>query len=329
MPQSTPQSVPSSLKRWLVAAGIYNLLFGVVAILLPNRMLSWLGADPLRYPELWQCIGMIVGVYGIGYLIAARDPARHWPIVFVGLLGKILGPIGFAWSAFQGTFPPSFGWVILANDVIWWIPFAAILWYAFRAYATTDSSETITDGEGRLPSQYLRSDEGETLASLSANEPLMVVFLRHSGCTFHREALSDLVVARPALNEAGVGLAIVHMGDQLEMGKKGRDCPLTDVARFSDPQRKLYREFGLEHGRLGQLLGPAVWKRGFQSCVLDGEGVGPLGGDGFQMPGVFVICRGQRLVSYRHKHAGDRPDYTKLAEQGARMAAEPAHPVSA
>ena len=40
-------------------------------------------------------MGMIVGVYGIGYLIAARDPRTHWPIVLVGLLGKVFGPIGF------------------------------------------------------------------------------------------------------------------------------------------------------------------------------------------------------------------------------------------
>ena len=29
---------------------------------------------------------MIVGVYGIGYIIAAGNPYKHWPIIFVGLL---------------------------------------------------------------------------------------------------------------------------------------------------------------------------------------------------------------------------------------------------
>jgi small multidrug resistance pump len=45
-----------------------------------------------RYPDIWQCVGMIVGVYGVGYLIAAFDPLRHWPVILVGLLGKVLGP---------------------------------------------------------------------------------------------------------------------------------------------------------------------------------------------------------------------------------------------
>lgn len=49
------------------------------------------GIARVNYPEIWQCVGMIVGVivgvYGIGYLVAASDPRRHWPIVLVGLLG--------------------------------------------------------------------------------------------------------------------------------------------------------------------------------------------------------------------------------------------------
>jgi hypothetical protein len=70
---------------------------------------------------------MIVGVYGIGYAIAASNPLRHWPIVLLGLLGKIFGPIGFVWAASHGELPWIAGLTILTNDVIWWLPFALIL----------------------------------------------------------------------------------------------------------------------------------------------------------------------------------------------------------
>ena len=73
---------------------------------------------------------MIVGVYGVGYAVAARDPLRHWPIVLVGLLGKVFGPIGFLQAALAGDLPWSFGWVLVGNDLVWWLPFAAILWRA-------------------------------------------------------------------------------------------------------------------------------------------------------------------------------------------------------
>jgi len=115
-------------------AACYNLVWGAVVGLLPGPTLDWLGldgADPGQR-NLWACIGMIVGVYGVGYACAARDPLRHWPITLVGLLGKILGPIGFAVGYFRGEVPARLGYTILTNDLIWWIPFALILRAAWR-----------------------------------------------------------------------------------------------------------------------------------------------------------------------------------------------------
>ena len=120
--------------RWsLYAAGVYNIIWGGGAILFPLWVFRATGMEPPNYPEFWQCIGMIVGVYGVGYLIAASDPIRHWPIVFVGFLGKILGPIGFAEALWSEKLPPAFGLNIVTNDLIWWLPFSFILLTAWRA----------------------------------------------------------------------------------------------------------------------------------------------------------------------------------------------------
>lgn len=79
---------------------------------------DWAGMERPNYTQLWQCIGMIVAhYYGIGYAIAAVDPFRHWPIVFVGLLGKVLGPIGFVDAAVRGVLPWKFGVVNIFNDL--------------------------------------------------------------------------------------------------------------------------------------------------------------------------------------------------------------------
>ncbi len=106
------------MKLTLGIAGIYNLVWGSVAVLLPEQMLSAFGVFPLpRYPQFWQCIGMVVGVYGVGYLLAARDPHRHWPIVFVGLLVKSSSR-SFLVSVGNGSLLASLGLMLLANDLV-------------------------------------------------------------------------------------------------------------------------------------------------------------------------------------------------------------------
>ena len=111
----------------LKAAGIYNILWGAIVIFFPHLMFDLAGMERLNYPEIWQCVGMVVGVYGVGYWIAAQDPIKHFPIVLVGFLGKIFGPIGFIQALWSGRFTPIFGINIIFNDLIWWIPFFMIL----------------------------------------------------------------------------------------------------------------------------------------------------------------------------------------------------------
>lgn len=111
----------------LKLAGIYNVIWGGIAILFPIYSFEILGMRAPLYPQLWQCIGMIVGVYGLGYWIAATNPLVHWPIILVGFLGKIFGPLGFAGALIQGELPLIFGVHIITNDLIWWVPFFLIL----------------------------------------------------------------------------------------------------------------------------------------------------------------------------------------------------------
>lgn len=125
-------AVPSWMSATLYAAAVYNIVWGGFVVLFPLTMFRWMEMPPPNYVEIWQCVGMIVGVYGVGYGLAARDPLRHWPIVLVGFLGKVFGPIGFLQAVGMGTLPWRFGLNNITNDVIWWIPFALILRAAYR-----------------------------------------------------------------------------------------------------------------------------------------------------------------------------------------------------
>jgi hypothetical protein len=123
------------MQRVLMLAAAYNVVWGGLVVFFPQSMFEWAGMDPPRYPQIWQCVGMIIGVYGVGYAIAAMNPVRHWAIILVGLLGKVLGPAGFLYAAARGELPWLAGWTILTNDLIWWWPFGLILWRIYRQLA--------------------------------------------------------------------------------------------------------------------------------------------------------------------------------------------------
>ncbi len=304
---------PVWMRRWLLAAGVYNFVWGAAMVLAPVWTLKMLGVSPVEtqlWPQLWACIGMIVGVYGLGYLIAARDPARHWPIVLVGLLGKILGPIGFVDAAIRGHLPWSMGATILTNDLLWWIPFSMILWHAARSAQPAPPTGVVTLDTAL---DELRDDQGRTLRSLTDDRQTLVVLLRHSGCTFCKQTLSDLASKQSDIEKSGVGIAVVGMSASSEKLRLfGQQYGLTSAAWFADPDRLLYRALELQRGSFLQLFGPRVWIAGVLAAWR-GHGIGKLEGDGFQMPGAFVIHRGSVLRAYRHQSAADRPDLKELA----------------
>ncbi len=123
---------PAWMSVVLILAGIYNLAWGAWVVLFPAAMFQLAAMPPNNYPQIWQGMGMVIGVYGIGYLIAAANPRQHWPIVLVGLLGKVLGPIGVAYALTQGTLPLKFAAACITNDLVWWVPFTLIVFFALR-----------------------------------------------------------------------------------------------------------------------------------------------------------------------------------------------------
>lgn len=111
----------------LKAAAVYNILWGAWVVLFPQHFFELTGMDLLNHPMIWQGMGMVIGVYGLGYWWASYAPLVHWPIVVVGFLGKLFGPLGYVINYLSGAAPAAFGYTLITNDLIWWIPFALIL----------------------------------------------------------------------------------------------------------------------------------------------------------------------------------------------------------
>jgi hypothetical protein len=83
------------------AAGLYNIAWGLYAVYDPQWFFRFTGLAPINHPQIFACLGMVVGLYGIIYLEVARVPERGW-------LGRFAG---------QAARPDWSGWIDLEGHV--------------------------------------------------------------------------------------------------------------------------------------------------------------------------------------------------------------------
>lgn len=131
----TDQTIDNTSPRWMRLtmrlAAVYNASYALLLALFPQQVFAWLYM-PATPDVMVRCIGMMVGVYAVGYWIAGSNPLRWWPLVLVGIVGKGLGPIGFFASVYTGELPWQAGWMNLASDLIWLPLFIAIVWRVYQ-----------------------------------------------------------------------------------------------------------------------------------------------------------------------------------------------------
>jgi peroxiredoxin len=301
----------------LLLAGVYNLAWSVFMVAEPVKAFALTGQDagrPLTDPRLGQGIGALVGVFGVGYLLAAMSPIRNWAVVFVGLLSKLLAGAGTFFAVATGDLKPDAVLPCLFNDVIWWVPFFLIVRRAYQVHINEEDAPSADPLPVAL--ETARDAFGVSLAELSRRSPVLVVFLRHFGCTFCREATADIAKRRSEIEADGTRVVFVHMESSAEAEAFFAKYGLQTVARVSDPEAKLYRAFGLRRGTIGQLAGWKMFARFIPAGILAGHGVGPVKTDGMRLGGVFLLRDGNIVREFRHQSQADRPDYCSVAGCG-------------
>lgn len=160
----------------------------------------------------------------------------------------------------------------------------------------------------------IRAESGVSLLALTETSPVLLVFLRHFGCSFCRQTLSDVSSLRPQLEARGVRPVFVHLGTP-ERAKPYFDYyGLADVERISDPDAVIYRHplFDLVRTHpLWHLFNVKVWI-GWLKGALFNYGIGMIREDAHQMPGLFYLKGSAIVRRYQYRTIADEPDYLKL-----------------
>ena len=174
------------------------------------------------------------------------------------------------------------------------------------------SSGAVDDVAGTLAS--IDTESGANLLELAEASPVLLIFLRHFGCSFCRQAISDVADLRGELNRRGGRPVFVHLGTP-ERAKPFFDYyGIGDVERVSDPEKQVYRLPIFQLGRSSPwmaLIQPSVWV-GWLKGALFKHGIGMIKEDGSQMPGVFFLKEAKIVRRFRYKTMADEPDYLKL-----------------
>jgi peroxiredoxin len=169
-------------------------------------------------------------------------------------------------------------------------------------------------GEMAAVLETYQTESGRTLLGLVDESPVLLIFLRHFGCSFCRQTLDDVSGIREQIEGRGVRPVFVHLGTP-ERAKPYFDYyHLSDVERVSDPEASLYASPLFQVRRKSvftQFLIPAVWKAWLLGAVGK-HGIGMIQEDANQMPAVFYLRERAIVREYRYKTIADRPDYLKL-----------------
>src|ERR1700732_2521398 len=137
----------------------------------------------------------------------------------------------------------------------------------------------------------IHTESGSNLLALVEASPVLLVFLRHFGCSFCRQAISDVAELRGEWGRRGVRPVFVHLGTP-ERAKPFFDYyGIGDVERVSDPEAKVYQLPVFRISRIHPVLTlfqPAVWAGWLKGTIFK-HGIGAIKEDGKQMQAIFFL----------------------------------------
>jgi peroxiredoxin len=173
----------------------------------------------------------------------------------------------------------------------------------------TNSANEVADALATI-----HTESGASLLQLVEASPVLLIFLRHFGCSFCRQAISDVADIHGELEKRGVRPVFVHLGTPERAKPFFEYYGIGDVERVSDPEARIYQHPAFSLSRINPwltLLQPSVWVGWLKGAIFK-HGIGAIKEDGHQKQGLFFL-KGPKIVrQFRYRTIADEPDYLKL-----------------
>jgi hypothetical protein len=119
--------------RWLLRfVGCYNLLAGLGMLVFYHEGFKLLGVAKPNLMLPVQLVGILVGLFGVGYLLVASNPLENRNLLLLGFWSKALGSALGVGYVVLGKLPPVFLAVLFFADIMYLPPFAIILKRLYR-----------------------------------------------------------------------------------------------------------------------------------------------------------------------------------------------------
>ncbi len=114
------------MRRVLTFAGWYNIVAGLAMMILYHEGFKMLGVAKPDMNLPIQLVGLLVALFGVGYLIAASNPVENRNLILIGMFSKLLGPLLAVGYIVTGQLPTTMIPVLIFADIIYLVPFWAI-----------------------------------------------------------------------------------------------------------------------------------------------------------------------------------------------------------
>ena len=118
---------------------VFNVLAGLFMLVCTHETYKIIGMPKPQISFPMQLVGILVGLFGVGYYLVAKSPLENRAVLMLGFWSKFLGScLGTAY-VLRGRLPWQFVLVFLLADVIYLPPFYIILRRLYRIAAELQS----------------------------------------------------------------------------------------------------------------------------------------------------------------------------------------------